>query len=91
MKFEWDAEKAEKNLQKHGIAFEDAVGVFHDEARIEMYDFKHSIEEDRYIAIGRVRNVLFVVFVERADRIRLISARMATRKEKEMYYGDSLL
>lgn len=91
MRFEWDSEKAEKNLKKHGISFQEAIGVFYDDARIEMFDSQHSIEEDRYIAVGRVRNVLFVVFVERTNSIRLISARIATRKEEEMYYGNSIL
>ena len=53
-----------------------------------MYDFEHSIEEDRYIAIGMVGDLLFVVFTERGDNIRLISARSATEKERRLYYDQ---
>ena len=53
----------------------------------KMYDFEHSIDEDRYRAIGRVDEVIFVVFTERKDSIRLISARLATDLERRIYYG----
>ena len=56
---------------------------------IEMYDFEHSMEEDRYIAIGMVGDLLFVVFTERGENIRLISARLATEKERSLYYDNS--
>lgn len=58
-------EKDRINRQKHGISFETASYVFRDEYYIEMYDFEHSMEEDRYIAIGMVGDLLFVVFTER--------------------------
>ena len=51
-----------------------------------MYDFEHSVEENRYIAIVKVGEVLFVVFTERKEFIRLISARLATEKERRLYY-----
>jgi len=87
--FEWDEEKASRNLEKHGISFETAVKVFLDENRIEIYDKTHSNEnEDRYITIGLAGKVLFVVYTERHPRIRLISARLATAKERRIYYGD---
>ena len=57
------------NKRKHGISFETAAYVFEDENYIEMYDFEHSIDEDRYIAIGCVGNVLFVVFTERKYQV----------------------
>ena len=53
-----------------------------------MYDFEHSIEEDRFIAIGLVDKVLFVVFTERKENIRLISARIATQSERRVYYDQ---
>lgn len=81
LKFEWDEEKDRINRQKHGISFETASYVFRDEYYIEMYDFEHSMEEDRYIAIGMVGDLLFVVFTERGENIRLISARLATESE----------
>ena len=72
MKFEWDQEKNLINQKKHKILFETAAYVFEDKNYIEMYDFEHSIDEDRYIAIGCVGEVLFVVFTERKENIRLI-------------------
>ena len=88
---EWDDEKNEINRRKHGIGFEDAGLIFGDEARIEMFDELHSDEEDRYITIGRVEDVLFVVFTERPEHesIRLISARKANARERRLYYGYS--
>ncbi len=86
MRFEWDAEKAEINLKKHNVAFEDAVYVFQDENRIEFFDAEHSENEDRYVAIGMVGTVLFVVYTERNDVTRLISARKANSVERSYYY-----
>ena len=89
LKFEWDEEKNRVNREKHGISFETAAYVFRDEVYIEMYDFEHSIDEDRYIAIGLVGELLFVVFTERGEVIRLISARAATESERRLYYDQS--
>lgn len=88
LKFEWDEEKERINRTKHGISFETAAYVFQDEYYIEMYDFEHSIDEERYIAIGMVGNLLFVVFTERGEHIRLISARPATERERRLYYDQ---
>ena len=55
-----------------------------------MYDFEHSIEEDRYIAIGKVADILFVVFTERKETIRIISARLATEAERRLYYDQNI-
>lgn len=74
MKFEWDEEKNIINKKKHNISFETAAHVFDDPECIEMYDFEHSTNEDRYIALGVVGGVLFVVYTERKEAIRLISA-----------------
>lgn len=90
MIFEWDEDKNQINIAKHKISFETALHVFDDPDYIEMYDFDHSVDEDRYIAIGKVGSVLFVVFTERRDRIRLISARLATAKEKRLYYDQDI-
>ena len=68
----------------------DTSYVFEDENYIEMYDFEHSIEEDRYIAIGCVGDVLFVVFTERKENIRLISARLANEAERRLYYDQNI-
>lgn len=90
LKFEWDEEKNMLNQRKHGISFETAAYVFEDENYIEMFDFEHSIEEDRYIAIGCVGDVLFVVFTERKENIRLISARLANEAERRLYYDQNI-
>ncbi|MBR3498795.1 MAG: BrnT family toxin [Selenomonadaceae bacterium] len=87
--FEWDSDKAALNWQKHKVHFEDAALVFADENRIERFDDEHSDDEDRYITIGRVKEILFVVYTERLDKTRLISARRATVEERRDYYaGD---
>lgn len=90
MEFEWDEIKNEKNKRNHGISFETAAFVFNDVNRIEIYDALHSkINEDRYITIGKVREILYVVYTEREDKIRIISARLAEKREKEIYYGNN--
>ena len=90
MKFEWDENKNSINKEKHKISFETAVHVFDDPYYIEMFDFEHSVDEDRYIAIGKVGDVLFVVFTERKDSIRMISARLATNAERGLYYDQDI-
>ena len=89
MRFEWDEQKEELNIRKHHISFNIAKRVFNDVNRIEIYDMQHSIDEDRYNTIGMVENVLFVVYTERKETIRLISARLATEKERSLYYDNS--
>lgn len=85
--YEWDERKNEINKIKHGISFETAANIFLDENRIEIYDVDHSdYNEDRYICIGRVENVLYVVYTNIEDHIRLISARIATNYETFLYY-----
>ncbi len=90
MKFEWDEDENTINKEKHKISFETAAYVFDDPYYIEMFDFEHSVDEDRYIAIGKVGDVLFVVFTERKDTIRLISARLATNAERSLYYDQDI-
>lgn len=89
MEFEWDEEKERRNIKKHGIDFDTAALVFGDSNRIEKYDHLHSDEEDRYITIGSIGGmaiVVMVVYTERGAAIRIISARVATKREKEAYY-----
>ena len=85
---EWDEDKNRINIEKHGISFETAALVFADENCQELYDEDHSIDEDRYIAIGLVEEVLFVVHTVRNENIRLISARLATKTERNFYYDS---
>ncbi len=85
---EWDDNKAELNWKKHGIHFEDAALIFLDENLIEDYDEEHSEEEDKIKIIGRVGKILVVIYTERGEKYRIISARNATKKEKRKYYGQ---
>ena len=85
---EWDDNKAETNYKKHGIRFRVAARIFLDDNRIDYYDEIHSENEDRWKVIGRVRNILAVIYTERGEKYRIISARYATREEEEEYYGQ---
>jgi hypothetical protein len=85
---EWDDNKNQTNIKKHGISFETAALVFADEDRIEYYDKLHSIDEDRFIVLGCVQGILYVVYTMREEVVRLISARMATPTERKIYYGE---
>lgn len=85
---EWDDNKAELNWKKHGIRFKVAARVFLDNDRIEDYDELHSEDEDRWKVVGKVRDVLVVIYTERMEKYRLISARLANKREEEEYYGQ---
>lgn len=87
LQFEWDENKAQKNLRNHKVDFMTAIKVFNDPERIEFYDERHSVEEDRYAVLGMADDILFVVYTQRVNRIRIISARMATRTEEEVYWN----
>ena len=87
---EWDENKNHLNKIKHGVDFNQAAKVFEDNFRLEEIDEKHSDEETRYITIGRVNDILFVVYTEREEFTRLISARRATKKERVKYLCQSL-
>ena len=85
-KFVWDSEKAEKNWQKHKVRFETAAEVFLDDNYIDGYDELHSDFEDRYKIVGLVEKVLVVIYTERGERHRIISARLADKDEEAEYY-----
>jgi uncharacterized DUF497 family protein len=89
IEFEWDEKKNAINIQKHGIGFEEAVMVFFDPGHSEIYDNVHSgFFEDRWKIFGLAGPVpVMVSCTERNGRIRIISARRATRAEEEAYYG----
>jgi len=89
-RFEWDDEKAAQNYKKHGIPFEIAEEVFDDPLQITIRDRFHSDDEDRYVIIGETwfGDILVVTFAERGDRIRIINARRATRREKRRYMKE---
>jgi uncharacterized DUF497 family protein len=85
--FEWDAAKAESNLAKHGVSFEAARCVFDDVFAFERCDFDSAPAEIRYVIAGMVNDVILtVVYTERGERTRIISARRATKHEQEEYY-----
>jgi uncharacterized protein len=84
MEFEWDDAKAASNLAKHGVSFEEAKRVFDDLYRLEF--FKPEGGEDRFVVIGTSgAKLLAVIHTERGSKIRIISARKATRDEKKAY------
>jgi uncharacterized DUF497 family protein len=87
VEYEWDERKARSNLLKHGIDFADAVGVLEDELALTIPDDEAT--ERRFITVGEdsLRRILVVAFAERAGRIRIISARKATKLERQRYVG----
>jgi len=87
LRFAWDARKAAANVRKHGISFSEAASAFADLHSITIPDPDHSLEEDRFVLIGRTRMQLLVVVahVERGTITRIISARPAGRRERRMY------
>lgn len=90
MKFEWDEKKAARNLAKHGVPFAEAVTAFEDPLYIDFFDPGHSADEHRYIRVGCSEQcrVLVVSYTERSGATRLISARPATKKERQAYEED---
>lgn len=91
MRFEWDPEKNKSNIEKHRVSFKEAKSIFIDKKMIKFRDESHSLEEDRFYAIGTsiYNNKLLVCFCERyKDTIRIISARFADKEEKEAYYAS---
>jgi len=85
--FEWDRAKSRANLRKHGVGFLEAATVFADPLGISIFDPDHSIEEDRWLLLGRsdLGRILVVSYTERPPRTRIISARPATRMERSQY------
>jgi len=91
MKFEWDTKKEKINMLKHGITFEQASYVFADPFALNKYDDEHSENEDRWILLGRSLNETIIVVVhtfrdiDGTEFVKIISARKATKKEKQAY------
>lgn len=87
IEFEWDAVKAVANLGKHGVSFGEAATAFSDPLSTTISDPLHSESEARYVLLGQTRagRLVVVVHVDRGVRVRLISARLATRKERKQY------
>ncbi len=87
MEFEWDSDKATRNLTKHGLSFAEAATVFGDPLAVTFADPDHSLDEDRYLTFGHSAEgqLLVVSHTDRENRTRIISARPATRKERRVY------
>ena len=90
--FEWNPNKAKSNIEKHKISFEDAASVFKDENAISIYDEEHSSEEDRWVTVGmdlKTRTLVvvhtFITMNKQNCNIRIISARKATKNERNFY------
>jgi uncharacterized protein len=90
LKFEWDAPKSIANVRKHGVSFEEAATVFGDPLAVTFPDPDHSTEESRFVTIGQSHRelLLVVVHVDRKRAIRIISARRATKRERDTYEQD---
>ena len=88
--FEWNQNKAAKNIVKHNVSFEEAATIFDHPMFISVIDEEHSFDEERYVSIGLSTNgrLLMVAHTDRQGRIRLISARKATKNE-ERFYANS--
>jgi len=86
--FIWDKEKYDKNIQKHGIRFEEASTVFYDKDMIYKMDIRHSVNEERYVIIGISNNLRLIMVchcIEEGSTIRIISARRANKSERAEY------
>ena len=90
LKFEWDAAKAKSNFKAHGVSFESAKRVFDDAFAIARVDDREHYGEERFAIIGMAgQALLFVAYTEREGRIRIISARKATKHEQNRYFSEN--
>jgi uncharacterized DUF497 family protein len=86
MEFEWDENKNKSNQLKHGISFEEATKIFDDEERVEYQDLRKDYGEDRWKTVGQILGIIFsVTYTLRTAVVRLISARLASPKERDLY------
>ena len=92
MDFEWDDAKAESDERKHGVPFTEAETIFADPLSLTGYDPAHSDDEDRYITMGMSAEgrLLIVSHTDRGDKVRLISAREASRRERRDYEDGNI-
>ena len=88
--FEWDPHKAQSNIEKHGVSFEEASTVFRDPLSLTIGDPLNSTGETRMVQIGisHKNKLLVVVHAERGDNVRIITARKATKKERNNYESN---
>lgn len=85
--FEWNPRRSASNRRKHGVTFEEAATAFADPRSLNQFDPDHSIDEDRFLLMGKSRldRILVVSYTDRPPRVRIISARLATRRERNQY------
>lgn len=85
--FDWDEDKAASNLRKHGVSFEEAASVFTDPNLIEIFDPEHSDDESRFLTIGFSNHgrLLAVAYTPRGQFIRIINARIASKRLEKFY------
>lgn len=90
MEFEWDPSKAQRNLAKHKVTFQEAATVFGDPLAMTYFDPDHSLSEDRFVTIGHATTsrLLIVSHTDRGDATRIISARLATPKERRAFENE---
>ena len=90
MEFEADPVKAAQNFKKHKVGFEEAASVFGDAMAYTFADPDHSVSESRWLTFGMssMGRVLAVIYTERRGKVRLISARVATKRERKIYEED---
>ncbi len=91
MRIEWDPHKAERNADKHGVTFQEAATVFGDSLSVTLPDPDHSRSEERYLLLGRsgAGRMLIVAITERGDKLRIISARPMTPRERRTYEHEA--
>ena len=91
VKFIWDERKNHANIRKHGVDFNDAVRAWYDPDRLDFFDTAHSSNEARWIFLGAAAGVVLFVVETEPDKetVRIISARKASMREQEVYYGNS--
>lgn len=88
--FEWDEDKAARNLAQHKVSFEQAAIACRDPFAVEWFDERADYGEQRFSLLGLYeRDVLYVAYTERGDNIRIISARRAERREQDRYYRQN--
>lgn len=91
IEFEWNDAKAAANFRKHGVTFEQAAYAFRDPFAVEWIDERAAYGEERIILLGMSGGqILSVVYTERGERLRIISARRATKHEKDIYYRENV-
>ena len=92
MDFEWDDARAESNERKHGVSFTEAMTIFADPLSVTGYDPRHADDEDRFLTMGAsvAGRLLVVSHTDRGDVVRIISARVATGRERKDYEDGNL-